>query len=79
MKQLASGRGCSDHDFRQHDLTALLRSSLGGECRTLMIACVSPADVNQAQTLKTLECAAAAAHRPPPRLVPFAICICIAL
>lgn len=57
VRQLASGRGCPDHDYRQHDLTALLKRSLGGACRTLMIACISPADANLAQSLKTLECA----------------------
>lgn len=59
VRLLAAGRGCPDHEYRQHDLTALLKRSLGGDCRTLMIACVSPADANLPQTLKTLECAAA--------------------
>jgi hypothetical protein len=43
---------------RDSKLTRLLQDSLGGNSRTVMIACVSPADVNREETLNTLRCAA---------------------
>ena len=39
---------------RDHILTRLLRNALGGNNRTVMIACVSPADINFGETLNTL-------------------------
>jgi len=38
----------------------LLRDSLGGNARTLMIACVSPSDIDAEETLSTLRYAARA-------------------
>lgn len=46
--------------FRDSKLTRLLRDSLGGNARTLMIACVSPSDVDAEETLSTLRYAARA-------------------
>ncbi|KAG7396626.1 hypothetical protein PHYBOEH_002000 [Phytophthora boehmeriae] len=40
--------------YRDSKLTRLLQDSLGGNSRTLMIACVSPASVNFEETLNTL-------------------------
>ncbi|OAF70267.1 hypothetical protein A3Q56_01983 [Intoshia linei] len=40
--------------YRDAKLTRLLQDSLGGNTKTLMIACVSPADVNYGETLSTL-------------------------
>ncbi|KAH8257523.1 hypothetical protein KR038_011017 [Drosophila bunnanda] len=40
--------------YRQSKLTRLLQDSLGGNSITLMIACVSPADYNTAETVSTL-------------------------
>ncbi|XP_017022728.1 chromosome-associated kinesin KIF4 [Drosophila kikkawai] len=40
--------------YRQSKLTRLLQDSLGGNSITLMIACVSPADYNVAETVSTL-------------------------
>lgn len=40
--------------YRDSKLTRLLQDSLGGNSVTLMIACVSPADYNVAETLSTL-------------------------
>lgn len=40
--------------YRDSKLTRLLQDSLGGNSITLMIACVSPADYNVAETLSTL-------------------------
>ncbi|GBG79956.1 hypothetical protein CBR_g30218 [Chara braunii] len=41
--------------YRDSKLTRLLQDSLGGNSRTVMIACVSPADVNLDETLNTLK------------------------
>lgn len=41
-------------------MTRLLRDSLGGNARTLMIACVSPSDLDGEETLSTLRYAARA-------------------
>ncbi|KAG7248992.1 hypothetical protein CRUP_018560, partial [Coryphaenoides rupestris] len=40
--------------YRDSVLTWLLKDSLGGNSKTIMIANVSPADVNYAETLSTL-------------------------
>ncbi|KAJ0068744.1 hypothetical protein NL108_010819 [Boleophthalmus pectinirostris] len=40
--------------YRDSKLTRLLQDSLGGNTRTLMIACLSPADYNYEETLSTL-------------------------
>jgi hypothetical protein len=40
--------------FRDSKITRLLQDSLGGNSRTLMVACVSPADVNFEETLNAL-------------------------
>lgn len=41
--------------YRDSKLTRLLQDSLGGNSRTFMIACVSPADINAEETLNTLK------------------------
>ncbi|XP_039023735.1 kinesin-like protein KIN-4A isoform X2 [Hibiscus syriacus] len=41
--------------YRDSKLTRLLQDSLGGNSRTVMIACISPADINAAETLNTLK------------------------
>ncbi len=41
--------------FRDSKITRLLQDSLGGNSKTIMIACVSPADVNFEETLNTLK------------------------
>eukprot|EP00826_Nyctotherus_ovalis_P011063 TRINITY_DN12888_c0_g7_i1.p1 TRINITY_DN12888_c0_g7~~TRINITY_DN12888_c0_g7_i1.p1 ORF type:complete len:463 (-),score=141.33 TRINITY_DN12888_c0_g7_i1:8-1330(-) len=40
--------------YRESNLTRILQDSLGGNARTTMIACVSPAESNQEETLSTL-------------------------
>ncbi|CAH8533292.1 unnamed protein product [Heterobilharzia americana] len=40
--------------YRDSRLTRLLQDSLGGNSATLMLACVSPADMNMEETLNTL-------------------------
>ena len=41
--------------YRDSKLTRILQDSLGGNSRTSMIACVSPAEVNFEETLNTLK------------------------
>lgn len=41
--------------FRDSQITRLLQDSLGGNSKTLMIACVSPADVNEEESINTLK------------------------
>lgn len=46
--------------YRDSKLTRLLQDSLGGNSRTVMFACVSPADSNTDETLSTLKYASRA-------------------
>merc|ERR1712106_808061 len=47
--------GKSSHiPYRDSKLTRLLQDSLGGNTKTLMVACISPADNNYDETLSTL-------------------------
>ena len=47
--------GKSKHiPYRDSKLTRLLQDSLGGNTKTLMVACISPADYNYDETLSTL-------------------------
>eukprot|EP00798_Chlamydomonas_sp_ICE-L_P008275 gene8275-1544_t len=48
--------------YRDSKLTRLLQDSLGGNSRTVMIACVSPADINYEESLNTLRYADRARH-----------------
>jgi hypothetical protein len=41
--------------YRDSKITRMLQDSLGGNSRTIMIACVSPADVNAEESLNTLK------------------------
>ncbi|XP_022768724.1 kinesin-like protein KIN-4A isoform X4 [Durio zibethinus] len=41
--------------YRDSKLTRLLQDSLGGNSRTVMIACISPADINAEEILNTLK------------------------
>ncbi|KAI8031310.1 Kinesin-like protein KIN-4A [Camellia lanceoleosa] len=41
--------------YRDSKLTRLLQDSLGGNGKTVMIACISPADINVEETLNTLK------------------------
>ena len=51
----ALGSGKVTHvPYRDSKLTRLLQDSLGGNSRTLMIACASPCDVDFVETLNTL-------------------------
>ncbi|KAH7934913.1 hypothetical protein HPB52_001985 [Rhipicephalus sanguineus] len=53
--------GRSKHiPYRDSKLTRLLQDSLGGNTRTLMLACISPADVNYDEALSTLRYASRA-------------------
>ena len=46
--------------YRDSKLTRILQDSLGGNSRTSMIACVSPAECNRDETLNTLNYASRA-------------------
>lgn len=46
--------------YRDSKLTRLLQDSLGGNSKTIMIACVSPADINYEETANTLRYASRA-------------------
>ncbi|CAK9801024.1 Osmotic avoidance abnormal protein 3 [Anthophora quadrimaculata] len=59
ISALAAGQG-RHVPYRDSKLTRLLRDSLGGNARTLMIACVSPSDMDAEETLSTLRYAARA-------------------
>jgi hypothetical protein len=48
--------------FRDSKLTRLLSNSFLGRSKTLMIACVSPASSNAAETISTLRFADRAKH-----------------
>ena len=55
--------GKSSHiPYRDSKLTRLLQDSLGGNTKTVMIACCSPADYNYEETLSTLRYASRAKH-----------------
>ncbi|XP_063229667.1 osmotic avoidance abnormal protein 3 [Bacillus rossius redtenbacheri] len=62
--------GKSKHiPYRDSKLTRLLQDSLGGNTKTLMIACLSPADNNYDETLSTLRYANRAKNiRNKPRI-----------
>uniref|UniRef100_A0A1I7XL60 Kinesin-like protein n=1 Tax=Heterorhabditis bacteriophora TaxID=37862 RepID=A0A1I7XL60_HETBA len=50
--------GKSKHiPYRDSKLTRLLQDSLGGNTKTIMVACISPSDNNYDETLSTLRCA----------------------
>lgn len=42
--------------YRDSVLTKLLQNALGGNSKTIMIAALSPADINYDETLGTLRC-----------------------
>jgi kinesin family protein 4/21/27 len=50
----ALSEGKAHVPYRDSKLTRMLQDSLGGNSRTVMIACVSPADVNLEESLNTL-------------------------
>ncbi|KAB7501765.1 Kinesin-like protein KIF21A [Armadillidium nasatum] len=50
-----TSRKVSHVPYRDSKLTRLLQDSLGGNSRTLMIACVSPSDTDFMETLNTLK------------------------
>ncbi|KAG1661626.1 hypothetical protein FOA52_002856 [Chlamydomonas sp. UWO 241] len=56
----ALGSGRKHVPYRDNVLTRILRHALGGSSNTLMLACVSPADVDVAESLNTLRRAAKA-------------------
>lgn len=55
MSQSQGNKKCHAHiPYRDSKLTRLLQDSLGGNSRTVMIACISPAESNAEETINTL-------------------------
>jgi len=54
----ASANSAVHVPYRDSTLTRLLQHSLGGNCLTLMIACLAPLDAYQEENLSTLNYAA---------------------
>ncbi|OWZ12363.1 Kinesin [Phytophthora megakarya] len=54
-RRVGTAAGTIHVPYRDSKLTRLLQDSLGGNARTLMIACVSPATINFEETLNTLK------------------------
>ncbi|XP_054938834.1 kinesin-like protein KIF17 [Physeter macrocephalus] len=68
ISALVDGR-CKHIPYRDSKLTRLLQDSLGGSTKTLMVACLSPADNNYGETLSTLRYANRAKNiRNKPRI-----------
>ncbi|XP_060124652.1 kinesin-like protein KIF17 isoform X4 [Zootoca vivipara] len=68
ISALADGR-CRHVPYRDSKLTRVLQDSLGGNTKTLMVACLSPADNNYDETLSTLRYAHRAKNiRNKPRI-----------
>jgi len=57
-KKLASGK--SFIPYRNSKLTRILQDSLGGNSRTTMICCISPAESNYEETLSSIKYASRA-------------------
>ncbi|KAK1733323.1 kinesin family protein [Skeletonema marinoi] len=53
-RSASSGNNTSHIPYRDSKLTRLLQDSLGGNSRTVMIACISPADSNVEESTNTL-------------------------
>ena len=49
----ALSRGDAHVAFRQSKLTSVLRDALGGNCKTVMIACAWPDDAHSEETIST--------------------------
>ncbi|CEG62890.1 hypothetical protein RMATCC62417_00136 [Rhizopus microsporus] len=60
ISALAGDKKKTHVPYRDSKLTRLLQDSLGGNSTTLMIACVSPAEYNLAETINTLQYASRA-------------------
>eukprot|EP00985_Skeletonema_marinoi_P000136 scaffold40_cov85-Skeletonema_marinoi.AAC.1 len=54
LRSASSGNNTSHIPYRDSKLTRLLQDSLGGNSRTVMIACISPADSNVEESTNTL-------------------------
>lgn len=59
ISALVDGK-CKHIPYRDSKLTRLLQDSLGGNTKTLMVACISPAEYNYDETLSTLRYASRA-------------------
>lgn len=55
IRELAKQRGTESHIYRNSNLTMLLKDSLGGNSKTVMVATVSPLDQHLEETKSTLQ------------------------
>ena len=55
INALCDDTGRSHVPYRDSKLTRLLKFSLGGNCRTVMIACIAPTSINYDETHNTLQ------------------------
>jgi len=53
-QKIKQGVKISHIPYRNSKLTHLLRDALGGNSQTLFLACISPAESNESETLSTL-------------------------
>ncbi len=61
ISALTADKGAKEHiPYRDSKLTRILQDSLGGNSRTTMIACVSPAESNYEESLSTIKYASRA-------------------
>lgn len=60
VSALGDGKKGRKPPYRDSKLTRLLQDSLGGNSRTIMVACVSPADYNVEESVNTLRYATSA-------------------
>jgi kinesin family protein 18/19 len=70
INALASGEKNQFVPYRNSKLTRLLKDSLGGNCKTVMIAAVSPSDACYEDTLNTLKYATSSAPASSPHVSP---------
>ena len=59
-KKVRMGAGTAHIPYRDSKLTRILQDSLGGNSRTTMIACVSPAESNYEESMGTIKYASRA-------------------
>ena len=65
----SGGGGMVHIPYRESKLTRFLQDSLGGNAQTVMIACVSPAELDAEETIGTLRYATRARWEAPRQIV----------
>jgi len=76
-QRLKSGQNKQIHiPYRNSKLTYLLKDALGGNSKTLFLACVSPAESNEAETYTTLSVGAVPPTSSPTFDIKCSCCCC---